>query len=67
MDLSCRVRSAAALRFIERVRKESSNGIYCESYTYARTDALCAKGVSMLVPFPVGRTTAKPLPASRFD
>jgi hypothetical protein len=67
MDLSCHVRSAAALRFIELVRKESSNDIYSESYTCARTDALCAIGVSMLVPFPVARTTAKPLWASRFE
>ena len=65
MDLSCHVRSAAALRFIELVRKESSNGICCESCACARTDALCATGASMLVSFLAARTTAKPLSASR--
>ena len=56
---------AAALRFIELVRRESSNGIYCESYACAHTGALRATGVFTQVWPPVERISANSLPASR--
>jgi len=56
---------AAASRFIELVRGESSNGIYCESYACAHIGALRATGVFMLVWPPVERISANSLPASR--